>query len=336
MPVRRKFDDWYYRCQSITEDRVRLSDYATACWTRTGEQFSRGTLLRLLRSGHKQWNKWRRSLPDLQWYTVSGRTFWRPGFVIRLPHCDLRRLNLSNYELVGIDFTKSSFTKSKFRDVDFHWLSGKPIQPRTELNQCCFRSADLTGTCLNYTSAIGCDFSHADLNGTEIVGSNLSSSIFFKTFLAATFENTNIANADFDGAYLMCSTFVNVDLGRARGIGGAHAYPPLTLDVRTLLRSGVLPRNLYRACGMSDRVTKSLKRTLSRKVKRVRCFVSYSSRDQQIVEMLKSDLEEHGIETWFAPRDLHIGAETRPELDKAILNVDKLVIVLSRRSIVSE
>jgi uncharacterized protein YjbI with pentapeptide repeats len=191
---------------------MRVSDYATGCWTKTGEQFSRRTLLRLLRSGHTQWNKWRRSLPDLQWYSVSGKIFWLPGFGIRLPHCDLRRLNLSNYELVGIDFTNSSFTKSKFRDVDFHWLLGKPIQPRTVLDECCFRSTDFTGASLSYTSAIGCDFSHADLNGTEIVGSNLSDSIFFKTFLAAKFDNTNVTNADFDGAYLMASAFINVDL----------------------------------------------------------------------------------------------------------------------------
>jgi hypothetical protein len=243
---------------------------------------------------------------------VSGKIFWLPGFVIRLPHCDLRRLNLSNYELVGIDFTNSSFTKSKFRDVDFHWLLGKPIQPRTVLDECCFRSTDFTGASLSYTSAIGCDFSHADLNGTEIVGSNLSDSIFFKTFLAAKFDNTNVTNADFDGAYLMASAFINVDLGRARRIGGSHAYPPLTLDVRTLLRSGVLPRNLYRACGMSDRVTKSLKRTLRRRAKSGSCFISYSSRDEQVAQMLKSDLEEHGIETWFAPRDLRI--------DSAVMN----------------
>jgi hypothetical protein len=50
---------------------------------------------------------------------------------------------------------------------------------------------------------------------------------------------------------------------------------------------------------------------------------------------MQSDLEDHGIETWFAPRDLPIGAETRAALDKAILGVNKLIIVLSKASIAS-
>src|SRR6266700_1459885 len=79
--MRRKLDEWYYQYESITEDQVSLSDRATACWTSTGKQLSRGTLLRLLRSDHRQWIRWRRSLPDLQWYSVSGGVFWLPGFV---------------------------------------------------------------------------------------------------------------------------------------------------------------------------------------------------------------------------------------------------------------
>jgi len=103
---------------------------------------------------------------------------------------------------------------------------------------------------LNYTDAIGCDFSHAEFNGTQVVGSTLDNSIFFKALVAATFDNASLANANFEGAYLAASTFLNIDLGKAAGLSAAHFYPPLTIDVRTLLKSGFLPKAFYRACGM--------------------------------------------------------------------------------------
>jgi hypothetical protein len=242
-----------------------------------------------------------------------------------------------NCELAGVDFTNSLFAWSNFNGVDFNRLSARLVfQPRTVLNGCNFRRAKFVGTTLDHTDAIGCDFSHAELNGTKIRGSDLRNCKFYRTMVAATFDDTNITNSNFEGAYLLSSTFINVDIGSARGLNRAHVYPPITLDARTLLKSGILPRDVYRACGMSDKVTKSIKRTLEQKRKRVRCFISYSSKDEKFAATLRSDLEDNGIETWYAPRDLPIGAKTRVDLDRAILNSDKLVIVLSQKSIISD
>jgi uncharacterized protein YjbI with pentapeptide repeats len=336
MVIRRKKDDWYHLSSVVAEGKMALGDNDIACWTRTGERFSRGTPLRLLRSGHRKWNQWRSSLPDIEWYSISGRPTWIPGFIIRLPSCDLRNLDFVNCELAGVDFTNSLFARSNLSAVDFRRLTVRPVfQPKTVLNGCNFRSAKFVSTILDQTNAIGCDFSHAELNGTKIRGADLRNCKFYRTMVAATFEDTDITNSSFEEAHLLSTTFINVDLGATRSLNRAHAYPPITLDARTLLRSGILPRDIYRACGMSDAVTKSIKRTLKQRRKRVRCFISYSSKDENFVATLRSDLEDNGIETWYAPRDMPIGARTRVDLDRAILNADKLVIVLSRKSIVS-
>jgi hypothetical protein len=134
----------------------------------------------------------------------------------------------------------------------------------------------------------------------------------------------------------MGTSFANVDLGKARGLNKAHFYPPITIDARSLIKSGTLPKSLYRACGLSDKISGALQKILHSGIKRTKVFISYSSKDEAIVKVIQSDLEDHGIETWFAPRDLPIGAETRAELDRAILGAHKLIIVLSKTSIVSD
>jgi hypothetical protein len=333
--MHRKLDNWYYTSAEAERQDISIDDSAIACWTRSGKRYSRGTILRLLKAGPKQWNRWRRSLPDIEWYRVSGRMFWLPGFVLRLPNCDLRNHNFTGYELVGADFSNSVFTKSTFDGVDFHQLVGRPFQPRTTLDGCGFRSAKFAVTNFSFTSAAMCDFSHAELNGAKFSHSDVHGSVFFKTIVAASFTETNVADANFDNAYLLTSTFINMDLSKANNFVKAHAYPPINIDARTLLKSGNLPKDFYRACGISGRVENNLRKVFNSKTKRVRVFISYSSKDESFVTRLKYDLEEHGIETWYAPRDLAIGATTREDLDKAILSVDRLIVVLSKTSIIS-
>lgn len=65
------------------------------------------------------------------------------------------------------------------------------------------------------------------------------------------------------------------------------------------------------------------------------CFISYSSADKDFAEKLYADLTSVGIQCWFAPEDMHIGAQIRPTLDKAIIARQKLLLVLSENSISS-
>jgi len=66
------------------------------------------------------------------------------------------------------------------------------------------------------------------------------------------------------------------------------------------------------------------------------CFISYSSKDDAFAQQLHSDLQNKGIQCWFAPHDLPIGARTRDEIDIAIRVRDKLLVILSEKSIDSD
>lgn len=66
------------------------------------------------------------------------------------------------------------------------------------------------------------------------------------------------------------------------------------------------------------------------------CFFSYSSKDKTFANKLHADLQDRGVEEWFAPEDLPIGARTRVALDESILEHHKLLLILSQYSVASD
>lgn len=65
------------------------------------------------------------------------------------------------------------------------------------------------------------------------------------------------------------------------------------------------------------------------------CFISYSSTDQEFAEHLHADLQNQGVRSWFAPEDLKIGDPFQQRIEEAICRLDKLLLVLSERSVQS-
>lgn len=66
-----------------------------------------------------------------------------------------------------------------------------------------------------------------------------------------------------------------------------------------------------------------------------RCFISYAHQDQNFVDQLYNDLRQVGVNCWYAPEDLAIGARIRQTIDDAIHGYDKLLLVLSEHSVAS-
>jgi DNA-directed RNA polymerase delta subunit len=66
------------------------------------------------------------------------------------------------------------------------------------------------------------------------------------------------------------------------------------------------------------------------------CFISYSSRNQAFAERLHADLENRGVECWFAPEDLKIGQQIREGIDESIRKHDRMLLVLSEMSVKSQ
>ena len=66
------------------------------------------------------------------------------------------------------------------------------------------------------------------------------------------------------------------------------------------------------------------------------CFISYSSYDYNFAEKLQKALEACGVLCWFAPDDMDVGDRIRDTLEKAIELNEKVILILSERSIESD
>lgn len=65
-------------------------------------------------------------------------------------------------------------------------------------------------------------------------------------------------------------------------------------------------------------------------------FISYSTADSPFAERLHADLRRTGVNCWFAPEDLTIGAKIRPTLHRQIAAQSKLLLILSAHSVASD
>jgi TIR domain len=108
---------------------------------------------------------------------------------------------------------------------------------------------------------------------------------------------------------------------------------PSTIDHRTFARSGPLPPVFLRGVGVPERLIEYLPSLLGEAIQFYACFISYSHRDEAFAQRLHADLQDKGVRCWFAPHDLPIGAKTRPAIDEAIREYDKLLLVLSKHSV---
>lgn len=63
------------------------------------------------------------------------------------------------------------------------------------------------------------------------------------------------------------------------------------------------------------------------------CFISFSTKDIEFAQTLYVDLRRHGVECWFSEHDMRSGEKVHEQIDRAILLMDKLLLILSEHSI---
>lgn len=93
-----------------------------------------------------------------------------------------------------------------------------------------------------------------------------------------------------------------------------------------------LENTVRRAIGQQN----SVKSTNTQQSSVYSCFISYSSFDEDFTKKLYSRLRDKQIRVWFAPEDIKGGRKINEQLDEAIQEYDKLVLILSEHSIQSE
>jgi hypothetical protein len=220
----------------------------------------------------------------------------------------LRGLNLNAVEMVANPFRGIDFDLTYFPNPDLVAANlGK-----TNLRGSNLTVADLRVANLREADLTNCDLRWANLNGADLRGANLA------------------------GAVLQGTVFGSTNLTNVMGLDACFHSGPSVLDQATLVRSGSLPLQFLRGCGLPNNFIDYLPSLLNQPVQFHSCFISYSTKDQEFADRLHADLQNAGVRCWFAAHDIKGGEKIHEQIDEAIHVYDRLLLILSDNSMSSE
>ena len=181
------------------------------------------------------------------------------------------------------------------------------------------------------------DLLKVDLAGGGGTGANLyRANLLGANLFGANLQGANLREANLRGAKLGFTVFGNVNLTGATGLDDCEHLGPSVLDHQTLANSWPIPIVFLRGCGLPEALIEYLPSLLSRPVEFYSCFISYSTADQDFADRLYAALQVNGVRCWFAPEDLKIGEHFRQRIDEAIRLHEKLLLILSEHSVLSD
>jgi hypothetical protein len=188
-------------------------------------------------------------------------------------------------------------------------------------------NAHLSGADLRVANLCEASLINADLRGADLTGANLC---------WANLHGADLTGATLSHATLFATVFGSTDLTAVLGLESCEHHGPSTLDHRTILRSGMLPLTFLRGCGLPEQLIKSLQSLLNEPIKYHSCFISYASKDYAFAARLYADLWRKGVDCWFASKNMKIGDQLRRQIDEMIRAHEKVIVILSKHSVVSQ
>lgn len=202
------------------------------------------------------------------------------------------------------------------------------------------RRADLTDTDLYYsdlTEAIltEASFRGADLSFATLINADLSNVDLSYAYL----NHARLSGADFTNATLAYTTFAGNDLREVKGLETVKHLAPSSIGVDTLYKSGGrIPEVFLRGCGVPDDFITFIPSHfgVQEAIQFYSCFISYSTRDEEFARRLYSRMRDEKLRVWFAPEDVKGGEKLYEQIERAIQLHDRLLIVLSERSLQSK
>jgi len=255
--------------------------------------------LAILNQGVGAWNEWRHEFPDV------------------VP--DLRQAEIGQLMQRRADPRAARRAGFNLRGA---LLDGAGICDADLQNANCCR-AHCRGARLIRANLTAADLDWADLSQANLSGAKLA--------------GTSVAGTDFEGAWLHFTVFAGTDLSEARNLERAFHAGPSTIGLDTFFKSkGRIPEAFLRGCGVPDIFVEYAVSLVGKPLDFYSCFISYSTKDEQLAQRLHADLQAQGVRCWFAPEDLKIGDKFRVAIDETIRVYDKLLLVLSEHSVHSE
>ncbi len=277
--------------------------------------------VKILKKGAAVWNDWRYTnqgtIPDLSGIHVECADLKEAN----LSGANLNGTILNDVDLIGANLVGASLNGAKLNDAKLN---------RARLGNADLRSAELSGA----------DFSEADL-----ISANLSSAILIDTNLTGAY----LVDTNLNGAYLNGATFDqaklgntalnNTDISQAKELHLVEHGGPSSIGIDTLYQSkGQIPEVFLRGCGVPESFITQAKALVGAEdgIQFYSCFISYSTKDDDFARRLHARLQQEHVRVWFAPHDMQSGKKLHEQIDEAIKVYDKLLILLSPDSIISE
>ncbi|HYI11648.1 MAG TPA: toll/interleukin-1 receptor domain-containing protein [Thermoanaerobaculia bacterium] len=251
--------------------------------------------MKVLRKGRRAWNDWRKKNPEI---------------IPDLTHEVLDNFDLSKHNLAGAQLTHAWIRNADLSDADL-------------------TDADLYDVNANFAKLSGANLWNANCGVLRLARADLT---------GADLRHANLAYADLYGttltrAFMDQTVLAGTSLSHAIGLETIVHHGASSIGIDTFFFSGGLPEVFLRGCGVPDAFIEYAGSLIGKPIEYYSCFISYSSADEEFARRLYADLQARRIRTWFAPEDLKIGDRFRSRIDESIRAHDKLVLILSERSI---
>jgi len=147
----------------------------------------------------------------------------------------------------------------------------------------------------------------------------------------------DLSGANLSKAIVGWTVIGNVDLSLVKGLETVKHLWPSTIGIDTIYSSkGNIPEVFLKGAGVDDTFITYIHSFVGKAIEYNSCFISYSSKDDAFARRLYADLQSHNVRCWFAPEDMKIGDRIRDRIDRSIHLYDKLLLILSEQSVMSE
>jgi len=297
--------------------------------------------LKILKQGVAIWNQWRkknhRLIPDLSGTDLIGVDF--SG--VDLSGTNLSGADLSRADLSGANLSRADLSDADLRGADLSKADlSIAVLTKANLNAADLSMADLSDAQLFDANLTDADLSGADLSDANLTLANLTLADLSYVDLSGAdliltkFIMTDISNADLRKAVVTEAIFVDANLKDTKGLDKCRHTGPSTVDHRTLQRSGSLPKEFLRGCGLPDNLIEAMLSAL-KESQYYSAFISYSHDDKDFALKLESKLKAEGVLCWLDEHKMLPGDDKYEEVDRGIYGWDKFLLCCSKSSLTS-
>ncbi len=309
----------------------------------------------MLKRSVREWNDWRGENTGV-WVDLTKANLKEMNLIeadlrkVRLEGANLTGTNLTGAYLIEADLKGTTLTGADLREAN---LMGANLSQanlseaklyNVDLGEVDLSIANLSGANLKGANLTGADFTGTDLERTDLSGANL----YFSSFRGSTLHYTKLTNAR-----LGSTSILESDLSAVIGLETCEHDAPSSIDHHTFQKSGVLPISFLRGVGYADWQIEDIKLLqpglsnseindiiyrvfelrANQAIQISRLFISYSSENDEFVDILESKLIEKGIRFWRDKHDMLAGRIDK-QIDRAIgIGNRTLLLVLSKHSV---